>query len=332
MHLKIVTLHENTTKSVMEIASDLGISHSQVSRVIAKYKATGNYETDYKNCGRKAKFDERDLRRIRNVCLKSPRSSAADVQREIGAMGDCCVRTVQRALLAGGCKAIKPSKRPFLSSHQMTKRYQWALQYRHWDVDDWKNVLWSDETSIQLVDNCPRFVRLVDGHAKTPEHYQKTLKHPTSVMIWACFSWHGTGRAHVVEGMMDTDNYITNVIDRRVVQQMLELFPDEKGYFQQDNAPCHVSKRALAHFANKNITLLPWPPASPDLNPIENLWAIVKRRLRNDGVTSKANLVSSFVRVWHKDAEVAEFCKSLVSSMPQRIEAVIKAKGGQTNF
>lgn len=188
-HLQIITLFENTSKSREEIARDLGVSRSQVSRTIKRFQETGSHATAYGNCGRSPTFSDRDIRHIRNISISSPRSSASDVQRQLGASGDCSLRTVQRAMLSAGCKVMKPYKRPFLNAAQISKRLQWARERQHWSLEQWKRVVWSDETRIEIGDNAPRFVRLVDGHPLTSDHYNKTMKHPTNVMMWACLSF-----------------------------------------------------------------------------------------------------------------------------------------------
>ena len=109
VRLQIITLYENTSKSTREIASDLGVSQSMLAKVIANYPDRGTHATNYENCGRKKIFDDRDLRSIRNMSIKRPRSTARDIHATLHASGDSCsYTTVKHALIEGGCKAIKP--------------------------------------------------------------------------------------------------------------------------------------------------------------------------------------------------------------------------------
>ena len=73
-----------------------------------------------------------------------------------------------------------------------------------------------------------------------------------------------------------------------------------------------------------------WSPQSPDLNPIEHLWAHLKRKLaeHEEAPTSIQELWERVQKKWD-DIEVGE-CQKLIESMPRRVEAVLKAKGGHT--
>ncbi len=105
-------------------------------------------------------------------------------------------------------------------------------------------------------------------------------------------------------------------------------------YFQQDNAPCHkaqiISDWFLEH--DNEFTLLKWPPQSPDLNPIEHLWDVVEREIRIMDVqpTNLQQLSDAIMSIWAKISE--ERFQHLVEFMPQRIKAVLKAKGGPTRY
>ena len=82
---------------------------------------------------------------------------------------------------------------------------------------------------------------------------------------------------------------------------MLKVFPNGKGILQQDLATCHTSKKVKKFMVKNNIKTLKWPGNSPDLNPIENLWAIVKKRLRKHDCTTKTKLI---LQIWIEDTEI----------------------------
>ena len=85
------------------------------------------------------------------------------------------------------------------------------------------------------------------------------------------------------------------------------------------------------HFKKQKYSLLPWPAHSPDLSPIENIWADLKKRLEEKHPEiPKAMLWDVIEEEWDKTSK--DYCKNLFASMPERLAAVIKAKGGYTRF
>lgn len=132
--------------------------------------------------------------------------------------------------------------------------------------------------------------------------------------------------------MMRQDEY-RQVLEKYLLPQVQEWFPHSDFYFMQDGAPCHKAKSVLEWLRERGIRLLEWPGNSPDMNPIENIWEIVKRRINADEtITTKQRLIEKLINVWNHDLEVKEHIKSCVESMCHRIEAVIKAKGGVTKY
>ena len=81
-----------------------------------------------------------------------------------------------------------------------------------------------------------------------------------------------------------------------------------------------------------NIKTLKWPGNSPDLNPIENLWAVVKKRLRKHNCTTKTKLTTTILQIWTEDTEIQNISKNLLDSMPNRVQKVKAARGGRIKY
>jgi len=98
----------------------------------------------------------------------------------------------------------------------------------------------------------------------------------------------------------------------------------------QDNAPCHASKATRAWLEGQNLKILNWPAQSPDLNPIEHVWAIMKFQVSKGNPKNIAELdeIANDVR----SKLDPQYLNNLVESMPRRIRAVIEARGYQTKY
>ena len=88
----------------------------------------------------------------------------------------------------------------------------------------------------------------------------------------------------------------------------------------------------LTFFKKSKITVLDWPGNSPDLNPIESLWAIIKKRLQKCDCSTKTKLIEAIIQIWYHDKEIKDICSTLVDSMPTQISMLIKATGGYINY
>ena len=150
-------------------------------------------------------------------------------------------------------------------------------------------------------------------------------------MIWGCMSASGVGEVFLCEGRMNSKLYI-DMLEEVLEPSILKLVEtDQEDYiFQQDNAPCHKSREAMKWFEENDVELLSWPPQSPDLSPIENLWHILKRRIAKHKCNSKNMLKQKILEEWN--AITPDVCKKLVHSMPHRIKLLIKSGGGSIKY
>lgn len=150
-------------------------------------------------------------------------------------------------------------------------------------------------------------------------------------MIWGCMASAGVGIPFICSGRMNSETY-TTMLEQTLKSSIVKIFGEEREQvkFQQDNAPCHTARRSIAWYRQNRVELLEWPPQSPDLNPIEHLWAHVKKYIHARKCNSITHLKKVVVEKWEKIS--ASICKQLVHSLPKRIAEVIKHNGGPTKY
>jgi len=242
-------------------------------------------------------------------------------------------RTVRRRLVSAGLKARIARKKPFLNVQQRARRLKWAKEHVKWSKDEWSRVLWSDETRISIFgSDGVRYVRRRPGEDCLPECTTATMKHPLSVMVWGCMARSSVGRLQVLEGNLNADKYIKEVLQTKLLTSARTIFGEGKTFtFQQDGAPCHTAKKCMTWFKENKVKLLDWPGNSPDLNPIENLWARLKRTVSAKRPSNKRELVEAIINSWFHIISANDL-ERLVDSMPRRCQAVIRSKGYPTRY
>jgi DDE superfamily endonuclease len=151
-------------------------------------------------------------------------------------------------------------------------------------------------------------------------------------MMWGCMTHAGLGYACRIDGTMNAELY-TEILDDELMQTIEFYHMDrDKLIYMHDNDPKHTAKLTHHWFQTNKIKLLPWPPQSPDLNPIEHLWRILKQRL-NSYKSPPMGMNDLWERVEHEwDNIDPNICRKLIESMPMRIKVVIKAHGGYTKY
>lgn len=149
-------------------------------------------------------------------------------------------------------------------------------------------------------------------------------------MVWGGFCMSGKLRLAFVSCRMNSEDY-QNVLQAHLIP-FVRRRSRKKFIFQQDNAAIHVSASTRAWFESKKIDLLGWPACSPDLNPMENLWAIIVRRVyaQTRQYSTVGELETAIIEAW--EGISPEIIRNLVLSMKNRLFQVINRNGKLTDY
>ena len=196
-------------------------------------------------------------------------------------------------------------------------------------IQQWQQEFFSDESTVQQFTTHKCYVHRPTRKRFDERYTTQTMKHPPSVMIWDGMSVNETAELFFLppQTTMNGQKYIDLLKDKLELHMAIHKCK----ILMQDGAPCHRSKIVTQFLKSKKIQILHWPRNSPDLNPIENLWTVLKDKVYEKQPTNTKELKEAIKAVWVLEL-LAKYCRSLVESMPKHLEAVIKAKEGPTKY
>ncbi|RPA81605.1 hypothetical protein BJ508DRAFT_195184, partial [Ascobolus immersus RN42] len=291
--------------------------------------------------GRPLKFSER----IRRWIMTSIRQYRFTYISEIQA---ACPETISRSTIRryikdAGLDSRISRKKPFLTAAQRKTRLYWCTKYtKGWTQGEWDRVVWTDECSFEVGKNAGRLRcwRKPD-EAFNPDCLRPTFKSGrSSLMVWGCII---KGRKSPLVFLEKPEGATRNsVTAQRYIDEVLRpvLIPfwtemcEERGWAEvvEDNCRIHTAKISKAFRAQWGLESMLWPAASPDLNPIENVWALLKLKVAqlNPRPRSVPELKIALTRIWD-ELDPSTF-DPYIDSMAKRVMLCVANKGGHTKY
>ena len=327
---QILALYSIAKWNRARIARELKIAHSTVRSAIRR----GFCTPPPKPSGRPPILTTRKRRRlVQRATLDAfhRRLSYEEIAKIEGI--NVCRRSLFTAFEKEKYHRRAAQEKPLLTEAHMAARLQWAKAHENWDINMWKRVAWTDAASFTTGVFGKIFVTRTAEEKYNHDCLVPKFAGYSSAMAYGSISAVSKGPLILMNkdwGKVNSQVYTHRVLPAfyQHIREIERTVGFMRGILMEDNASIHTSQYTRGYHAYHGIIRMVWPAHSPDLNPIENVWRLLKYRIGKRFPKTDAEVRQYLLEEWDK-MEVQDFMK-YIESMPERCKAVIAANGGHT--
>ena len=283
----------------------IDVTWGAVKKVIRKYQQgkIGYEHLDTVHLPSSKTITDSDINHVKIVLTENPTNTSTDLMHILAQKGTRASKSTVRKVIDGaGFTATVPRYDQMVRNVNKEKRVRFAEACIAND-DKFNDVIFTNEFSVQLHDNKIAVYRLKDSVAPLIP----MPKHPYKVNVWTGISRRGTTSILIFDGIMKSSFYIDSILTLGLLSFIKRVFPD-RHRLQQDNDPKHTAKLTQQFMKSNEIN---WPSESPDFNPIEMVWSMMKSRLSKMEPNTKEDLQNSIRQFWREQMTI-DVCNNFI--------------------
>jgi transposase len=315
---RIVVGHQQGL-SFRELERQLGIPHSTCSKVWQKWSSQGTVENK-RRAGRKVKYTPKVVAVVEQYIKTHDEASSEEVEKELvrrfGQAFSSSARAVRRIRQALGYSAVKGIGQDILTEEQKKERI--AFCKRH-SQDQFSNVVFTDEKPWELGKR-----RLKKWQKKgAPRVVYRKQKYPPKFSCWGGISAYGKTPLRFWKKRQNSTFYQETLITTLMPWANKKL--PKRWRLQQDRDTTHTSKSTQAWVEMNVPHSFFTPPKSPDLNPIEKVWAILEQRVYKRKPETAQQLEDAIMEEW--DGIDQDTINNCIGHSIKLMPLIVEAKG-----
>jgi len=296
------------------IQEETGIPTSTINDIIKKWDERGVIE-DLTRSGRKKVITKKQENKIKRMQLTDRSRTAKSIQQEIVSSGDQVSYDQTLRVINDTFKSMYARYKIYLLDEHKKKRVTWCQNAIKWRDSKWKTIVWTDEKIFRTQPQHQK-IRVKLLFDEDPNQFSFPLKQQggKGIMCYAAISSKGKIFFGMLEGKIDSGDFakfLTNSVLPAVYKNHGLAFR-----LQQDNAPVHKGE-TTSILKREHIDILDWPPKSPDLNPVEQVWNLMSLKLKGKLFQNIEELKEAVFEVWE------EISNKLIFTFIDKIKAKI---------
>jgi len=312
-----IVASKKSGKTTEEISDEVDLSSSQVNRICKAHKQNGRL-TRKKGSGRPKILTKAHKLKLLKAAGRHFGRSVQDMIDECNI--PCSDETARGYLKSMGYTFKKSQKMPYLEYEDEQARLVFGQTYMDYDFS---TTIFVDESVFQVGQS-------YYGWSKSGQPaYIGTSNFAPKIGVWASISMFGKLSLTFYEGTLDQFDY-QRILTRSLYPQANRLWGKGVWILLQDGATCHTAHTTLAAIQQQAGDIIAWPSASPDLNPMENVWAILHSRVAKRNPRTIEELKLYIGQEWQRlDNDEAI---TIAESMPNRVSMLIETEGAYTGY